>query len=650
VRSLPRSLAPSGALLAYVVGALLGCVAFALPGAARAASSAEFLGVNLQPLQQNPAIAEDRWGSFLQPLADGQMRIHRIQADWSIMEPKAPVNGVHSWQWNAGGGGRNSMDWTIAQLASRGLRAVPTLNNSPSWARGGGSNLPDSSFSAFADFSIAYIQRYGPGGSFWAEHPELPQLPATHYELWNEANSSNFWTGKADAAAYARFLKVVYPKVKAAAPQATLMPSIGWPDAANYMAQLAANGAAADADAIAFHPYAPSADSMLKLVKALRATLGAFGRPDLPIYITESGQPANYSGTGKLHAYDGAVNDATRAATQALAAESLAHSDCGVNSFLVYAVTGSETNKEILSEGFMGILGYANAAPNATGLALQRASRRWAAAVASGSPTPSGHLQICGAGVTPPAALLPLTLQGSRGSSGGCVAGVVGFDGNPLEEADLVLTTPDGRVSRNGTNAAGKTESCVPDGPAIDSVDVYGELRNAARSPVLRCDIPVTRCAQIVAANQAAPAPCSVSLKVPTPRRDRRGVRSSARVKAKLVCDGYKSFRSVKLKVRLKGSTKSGKPRYRTVVVKRLIQPRFTVSYRVKGQKRERRLRSLTLPHGKTVSFTLHRSIRKGDELALVHLANPKKDALPRVRASVTLKKPLAPKRAKAKR
>ncbi len=144
----------------------------------------------------------------------------------------------------------------------------------------------------------------------------------------------------------------------------------------------------------------------------------------------------------------------------------------------------------------------------------------------------------------------------------------------------------------------------MPDGPAIDYVDVFGELKNAARSPILRCDIPVTRCSQLVAANQAAPPICTVVATVPTARRDRRGKLASTKVRVRLNCDGYKSFPVGQARVRLKGTDKKGKPRFRTVTVKRLIQPRFSVAYKVKGKKREQRLRYLTLPHGKTVSFT----------------------------------------------
>ncbi len=39
---------------------------------------------------------------------------------------------------------------------------------------------------AMAAFVTSFAQRYGPGGTFWAQHPELPYLPVESYEIGNE--------------------------------------------------------------------------------------------------------------------------------------------------------------------------------------------------------------------------------------------------------------------------------------------------------------------------------------------------------------------------------------------------------------------------------------------------------------------------------
>ena len=40
-----------------------------------------------------------------------------------------------------------------------------------------------------ANFLTNFARRYGPGGTFWAEHASLPYRPVTSWEIWNEAES-----------------------------------------------------------------------------------------------------------------------------------------------------------------------------------------------------------------------------------------------------------------------------------------------------------------------------------------------------------------------------------------------------------------------------------------------------------------------------
>src|ERR1700748_252868 len=45
---------------------------------------------------------------------------------------------------------------------------------------------PAADATAMAAFVTSFAQRYGRGGSFWAQHPELPYLPVESYEIGNE--------------------------------------------------------------------------------------------------------------------------------------------------------------------------------------------------------------------------------------------------------------------------------------------------------------------------------------------------------------------------------------------------------------------------------------------------------------------------------
>src|ERR1700759_4400690 len=45
---------------------------------------------------------------------------------------------------------------------------------------------PAADATAMAAFDSSFAQRYGRGGSFWSQHPELPYLPVESYEIGNE--------------------------------------------------------------------------------------------------------------------------------------------------------------------------------------------------------------------------------------------------------------------------------------------------------------------------------------------------------------------------------------------------------------------------------------------------------------------------------
>ena len=59
----------------------------------------------------------------------------------------------------------------------------------------------------FQDFVRAAVGRYGAGGTFWREHPDVPRLPVTDWQVWNEPNSPLFWKPSRNAAAYLELLR-----------------------------------------------------------------------------------------------------------------------------------------------------------------------------------------------------------------------------------------------------------------------------------------------------------------------------------------------------------------------------------------------------------------------------------------------------------
>jgi hypothetical protein len=393
-------------------------------------------------------------------------------------------------------------------------------------------------------------------------------------------------------------------------PPLRVLASIGWPDVNTYLTQLWAAGGGNAIDGVAFHPYAPTVPDIITLTTNVRARLAALGRPTLPVQITESGQPATYSGPGAARAYMGGVSDAARAATQVLGADALARSDCGIEQFLVYAVTGSEgaaASTGDLTESKMGLLRYADATPNVTGAAFLNASRRWRTAVSAGY----APLALCSQAATPDSAYLPLNLS-LRRSGQTCVTGTVGYDGHPLEAATLKMVTEDGRTGKNGTDAFGHAEACLPDGPQIKTVNVLAEVPKTARSAIYRCGIPITasNCEEVVpVAAGTVVKSCEVKLRTQAPRK-RRG-KTSVKATATLNCGSL----AAKTKVR------------------------FVVALNRAGHKHDRKVRIINLRNQRKVSFTTTAPIRKGNKLVLLHTASAK-TGVPYIKANRRLAKP----------
>jgi hypothetical protein len=189
------------------------------------------------------------------------------------------------------------------------------------------------------------------------------------------------------------------------------------------------------------------------------------GDPNLPIYANEIGLPASTPTTTELY------SDAQRAATLSLAGDALAHGDCGVDSYDIYSIVGSDTSTtDNLGDGsYFGILDPTTFAPNITGQAIIAAEQRW-------QTEPAGGLIECGSGITPTQDLLPLQITVTD-TNPACIQAEVTYRGNPLQDADVVLLATDNRVDPATTNANGEVSDCVDNnGPNITSFTAYAEV------------------------------------------------------------------------------------------------------------------------------------------------------------------------------
>jgi len=236
-------------------------------------------------------------------------------------------------------------DWTLpnsimSHAAERGLRVLLMADTAPSWASGANKadpnwfSTPPIDPADYGAFTGKLAERYGAGGDFWTENPELIEVPLAGIEIWNEQNGEVFWGGLSpEPAHYTAMLQSAYTAIKAVDPSITVVVGglaagggtyddgdcDGTPDggvlpghgvnAVNYLEDMYAAGAQGYFDAVGWHPYVfdPDAEQtmpelleydecsmwsqMAETPESARSLMTANGDSAKEIWITEAGYP-----------------------------------------------------------------------------------------------------------------------------------------------------------------------------------------------------------------------------------------------------------------------------------------------------------------------------------------------------------------------
>ena len=145
----------------------------------------------------------------------------------------------------------------------------------------------------FAAFAGALVRRYGPGGSFWSERPELPQIPVRDWQVWNEPNLPGFWSAQPFARSYVRVLRSARAAIRAADPGARVilagLPNYSW----RALRAIYRAGGRGAFDAVALHPFTGPPRFVMKLIRLARAEIRRNGDARLPVWVTELSWPAS---------------------------------------------------------------------------------------------------------------------------------------------------------------------------------------------------------------------------------------------------------------------------------------------------------------------------------------------------------------------
>lgn len=189
----------------------------------------------------------------------------------------------------------------VLAAASHNLRVFPILFNPPPfWSSQPkrhakhGTYFPKN-LQAMGAFAAVVARRYGRGGSFWGDHPDVPALPMTAYQVWNEPNLAAYSPPKPSARKYVAMLKAVTPAIKAVDPSAEIV-TAGLPDSRlskpnlySFIKQMYRAGAKGTFDTIGINPYAPTAKSLIGKLRRIRSIMASFGDAGASMRVTELG-------------------------------------------------------------------------------------------------------------------------------------------------------------------------------------------------------------------------------------------------------------------------------------------------------------------------------------------------------------------------
>jgi hypothetical protein len=285
----------AGALVLALFGAGAGA------GVANAAVPPGFFGV----MPQGPLTAEDY--DLMDAANVGTLR---FEIFWAGVDPSPAADDL---DWSG-------PDAVVGNAARSGIATLPFVSGTPAWVMaldGHGCETGQcqpfpprgaAALAAWRAFLTAAVERYGPGGEFWALNPTLPQRPIRNWQIWNEMNSPSFWKPKPDVKGYAVVLDAAHRAITSADRRAKIVlggmfgtplggqkPAIA---AWDFLARLyRQKGAKRDFDAVAPHPYASKLNKVLAQVELIRDEMKAAGDERTDLWITEigwaSGGPPN---------------------------------------------------------------------------------------------------------------------------------------------------------------------------------------------------------------------------------------------------------------------------------------------------------------------------------------------------------------------
>ena len=240
----------------------------------------QFIGMNLDsPFFDTGVNYQDR--QFKVMVASSMENIH-VAFNWSAAQP------------TKGGPIRFAATDAIVMLAAKHqMHAVlPTVIYAPDWDaaphRSDHLAIPKSN-GPYADYVQALVGGAGPDGSVWDENPSLRPRPIRAWQIWNEPDSSYYWSKQPFARSYLKLVRAARRAIGTVDPQGKVvlagMPGAEW----DYLTEVyQGQGRAVPVRCGRGARLHRAGRDVIRFVQNVRQVMTRYGDRNKPIVVTES--------------------------------------------------------------------------------------------------------------------------------------------------------------------------------------------------------------------------------------------------------------------------------------------------------------------------------------------------------------------------
>jgi hypothetical protein len=235
-------------------------------------------------------------------------------AQWDLMASSGveTVRTVFDWA-EAQPGGRGTpidfgrTDGVVQRAAMRNLEVLPIVFYAPRWARAyrGRFTSPPKRRADYVTYLASLVERYGPEGTFWSEHPELPKRPVREWQIWNEPHLPAYWDAPEKgpygyARNYPLMLRASHNIVKSLDPGAKIVMAGLTQRAWEEIEVLYKRGIKGYFDVAALQIFPQTVKRAVKATRFFRDAMKKRGDGRKPIYLTEITWPASKGRTAGI--------------------------------------------------------------------------------------------------------------------------------------------------------------------------------------------------------------------------------------------------------------------------------------------------------------------------------------------------------------